>query len=234
MDSVPKVFLSTHLTEFMMLGDYCPFLHQTERPLCKFYLSPEGCRRGNSCTFSHRTVPKEPKKYKPVQLIDKVEVPEQKPVTHFATNPVNQLWGFDSHDENYFYGTVGAMDHTHSSRPYADVLGHSDASEDEVRTISKPSSVPVICPFYIYGSCLYGSNCRNIHSLDGSQANEFENMLMNEEIEAAKRAECGICLCPIEDKSLGMLSNCWCTFCLECIRSWRKEGATFSKSSHVR
>jgi hypothetical protein len=226
-------------------GNYCSFLHQTqtERPVCKFFLSSEGCRRGDSCTFSHRVVKKEKKQTKPPQNMKANSVPSlpqplPQPVK-LSENPVNELWGFESQaDEHYFYGTAGAMN---TSRPYprqyADAVGSCESSESNIpqQPILKSHMSPVVCPFFIYGSCMYGTNCKNIHSLDGVlEQNEFENIQMSEEIEAARRAECGICLCPIDDKSLGMLSNCWCTFCLECIRSWRKEGGTFSKASHVR
>jgi hypothetical protein len=224
---------------FCAKGDYCSFVHQTERPVCKFFLSSEGCRRGDSCTFSHRLV-KEKKNMKPVEKkvnsSPSLPQPLPQPVKP-SENPINQLWGFESQaDDHYFYGTAGAMNTRPYPRQYADAVGYFESSDHyPQQPIQKSESDPIVCPFFIYGSCLYGTNCKNIHTLDGTfEQNEFENILMKEEIEAARHADCGICLCPIEDKSLGMLSNCWCTFCLECIRSWRKEGATFSKTSHVR
>ncbi|XP_057424207.1 DExH-box ATP-dependent RNA helicase DExH8 [Lotus japonicus] len=38
-------------------GNYCPFSHslQAKRPQCKFFLSLQGCRNGESCLFSHVT-----------------------------------------------------------------------------------------------------------------------------------------------------------------------------------
>eukprot|EP00597_Dinobryon_sp_UTEXLB2267_P012377 CAMPEP_0170113074 /NCGR_PEP_ID=MMETSP0020_2-20130122/9617_1 /TAXON_ID=98059 /ORGANISM="Dinobryon sp., Strain UTEXLB2267" /LENGTH=154 /DNA_ID=CAMNT_0010339251 /DNA_START=687 /DNA_END=1151 /DNA_ORIENTATION=+ len=41
--------------------------------------------------------------------------------------------------------------------------------------------------------------------------------------------ECGICISV--PKVFGILSNCDCVFCLECIRDWRKEGLNVAKSS---
>jgi hypothetical protein len=231
------LLLSPNLSE---IGNYCPFSHQTaERQVCKFFVSSEGCRRGNSCTFSHKKETKEVKRPKPVQLKPASAPPVQPaPVVAMARpseNPVNQLWGFESENENYFYGTAGAMDVQPYPRQYADALGYSYSESVQEEPKKSNEYSPVVCPFFLYGSCVYGSNCKNIHTLDGIlEQNEFENILMNEEIEAARRADCGICLCPIENKSLGMLTNCWCTFCLECIRSWRKEGSSFTKTSHVR
>jgi hypothetical protein len=214
-------------------------LHETiDRPVCKFFISPAGCRRGDACTFKHK-VTKEVKRPKPVQLKPASAAPpvaQPVPATRPSENPVNQLWGFESENENYFYGTVGAIETQPYPRQYADALGYAHSEKVELKSTKQTTEyAPVVCPFFLYGSCVYGSNCKNIHTLDGIlEQNEFENILMNEEIEAARRADCGICLCPVEDKSLGMLTNCWCTFCLECIRSWRKEGSSFAKTSHVR
>lgn len=146
------------------------------------------------------------------------------------------MWGLNDSQDSYFYGSVGSIKSNHEIRQYVDVIGEyeqNSPTENLYQSEKKISSSfkQTICPFFIYGSCMFGNNCKNIHSLNDSDENVEDFLLMEEEIAAAKSAECGICLGQIENKSLGMLSNCWCTFCLECIRSWRKEGVTIVKDS---
>ena len=49
-------------------------------------------------------------------------------------------------------------------------------------------------------------------------------------------AECGICMGAPADSArglFGVLSNCACVFCLDCIRAWRREGLTSDAVSPV-
>ena len=158
------------------------------------------------------------------------------------------LWGFqdDVGDDSgvYFYGASGTgnFDRGNSKR-YSDAVGH-----DFVQETVAPAAVetpPQICSFYISGCCRFGEACRNIHSTSVDRegvpvdvrcnSNEAdEAQLLAAEREAARVAECGICLSSLEDRTRGMLSHCSCIFCMDCIRSWRKDGVEIAKSSQVR
>lgn len=236
---------------FIISGTYCEFLHQNERPLCKFYFSSVGCRKGDDCTFLHRKNTKKSIRNKTQNNIkprnDEIDSTQkiQTNIIDMNSKPTSEsrdeLWGLSNTDDSYFYGSVGTNLKSDNQTPqYIDILGGNSNyssttkfSQAENHTKLQSSvKQQTICPFFIYGSCMYGDNCKNIHSLDESGENtEEELMLMNEEIVSAKSAECGICLSLIEDKSIGMLSNCWCRFCLDCIRSWRKEGITIAKNT---
>ena len=232
------------------LGRYCEFLHQNDRPLCKFYFSSVGCQKGNNCTFLHKkpkqNIPNKPQVIiKPLNDLTEVSAPinslEALNSQTSVSQSINEMWGMNNSEEGYFYGSAGSMKPLNENRQYVDALRRSlHSSYTETGNLyyyptenypnhqSLPITKQIICPFYIYGSCMYGSDCKNIHRLNDSNTEEFsadeEQLTINTEIANAKTAECGICLSPIENKSLGMLSNCWCTFCLDCIRSWRKEG----------
>jgi len=92
------------------------------------------------------------------------------------------------------------------------------------------TSLPV-CRFYVLGTCRFGSSCKFSHTTNTA----LETMSVsninegNVAFGSDTSIECGICISV--PKVFGILSNCDCVFCLECIRDWRKEGLTVAKTS---
>eukprot|EP00746_Dinoflagellata_sp_MGD_P132662 gnl/MRDRNA2_/MRDRNA2_66370_c0_seq2.p1 gnl/MRDRNA2_/MRDRNA2_66370_c0~~gnl/MRDRNA2_/MRDRNA2_66370_c0_seq2.p1 ORF type:complete len:273 (+),score=59.69 gnl/MRDRNA2_/MRDRNA2_66370_c0_seq2:53-871(+) len=68
-----------------------------------------------------------------------------------------------------------------------------------------------VCKYFLEGNCMYGSECQYSHQSTSS--------LKKADI------ECGICFenPTAKGSRIGMLENCDHVFCLQCIRSWRKQ-----------
>jgi hypothetical protein len=247
-----------HKDGYCAKGNYCEFLHgnKMSRKPCRFFASPQGCSRGKQCTFAHvkpdikgkvsmpggavAAAPLSPAS-QPSSQSNSIDVPQ---------NALNSLWGFEDDDAGvYFYGASGTgnFDEKHENRRYSEVVGE-DPSCGGQRPMPPSINSRNVCAFYLSGSCRFGNACRNIHSGGGTDSSDQywevvdvraegcseEASVLHAEVQACSEAECGICLTTLGERSRGLLSHCPCVFCLECIRSWRKEGVEIAKSSQVR
>ncbi|XP_063692338.1 uncharacterized protein LOC134824371 [Bolinopsis microptera] len=138
-----------------------------------------------------------------------------------------------------------------SSLRYSDVTAlHSDGGEaadvqSEV-VEGEPGSSGELCPYYLEtGTCSEDEMCVNIHGLLCEHCSRYclppnnpklqkchedicaEIKSYKKAAEASKELTCAICFEVVlekEDKKqrkFGLLSECWHTFCIECIRRWR-------------
>eukprot|EP00927_Polykrikos_kofoidii_P036608 TRINITY_DN30911_c0_g1_i1.p1 TRINITY_DN30911_c0_g1~~TRINITY_DN30911_c0_g1_i1.p1 ORF type:complete len:295 (-),score=47.87 TRINITY_DN30911_c0_g1_i1:249-1061(-) len=109
-----------------------------------------------------------------------------------------------------------------------------------------------LCRFFLNGGCAFGDSCRFAHGVQDStlpaaldsfpNAHGFEDSTLPVEAVPSSQSsfkpeprrnrtldledgECGICFESIRKKGgrFGMLENCDHSFCLSCIRSWRKQ-----------
>eukprot|EP01035_Chromulina_nebulosa_P041099 gene41099-55567_t len=137
-----------------------------------------------------------------------------------------------------------------------DSSSNKDSSHNNTNITSATSSdntKRTICRFYQLGSCRFGSFCRNSHDNssdthnngaknpinDESSIENLNNQLSSSKISATDEAElsiyeCGICMenpMVTKSKSFGILSNCDCVFCLDCIRNWRRDGLAVAKKT---
>ena len=111
------------------------------------------------------------------------------------------------------------------------------------------------CTFFRSGNCRYGNKCRNLHENENNNISENIETNINLEIKEVIETvdtnlitithqpffitntinlECGICMSIPEDGRLGLLSNCNCIFCIQCIREWRKSGGEISTAEQTR
>lgn len=85
------------------------------------------------------------------------------------------------------------------------------------------SSVPV-CRHFLTGRCSFGDSCRHSHTVSGdnklAQGRRRPDLCFD-----VDDPECGICFESILKKGerFGILESCDHAFCLNCIRSWRKQ-----------
>jgi hypothetical protein len=88
------------------------------------------------------------------------------------------------------------------------------------------------CTFNRLGGCRFGSKCRYSHdnpppSVDVGELNDVavaQTFSIN-----MPSVECGICM--ENPRVFGILSNCDCVFCLDCIRNWRNDGVQVAKEA---
>jgi len=236
---------------FCAKGRYCEFSHNKSlaQTLCRAYSSTGSCRYGKSCTFLHQSQISRPsiEKTANVKKADSLNEKEGRETNETTTREENiesvddknrSLWGFDTSNDNvYFYGAPGTFSYEPektSSQSYARVAKSNLDEEEEVvveaigDSTAKASQIEKrkpICSFFLSGTCKFGSFCRNSH--DTEDELPFENNAN----EVTK--ECGICLSLPEDGIYGMLNNCNCTYCLKCIRGWRKDGVEVARDSQV-
>lgn len=240
-------------------GKYCEFLHgeKTCRKACKFFTTPQGCSRGKQCMFAHDRHGAKDKS----SITTAIGVSAAAPILAPAIETIRQanddgpkntmstLWGFDDDNDEgiYFYGASGTanFDRRRENRRYSEIVGNECGRNVIDNHFQEPLHKMTVCPFYLSGSCRFGNACRNIHSSGNDIGDSVpvdvrvdslseEALLLQEEMKACSEAECGICLTALGDRSRGLMSHCTCVFCLECIRSWRKEGVEIAKSSQVR
>lgn len=237
-------------------GQYCEFSHDkaASQAPCKFFTQNGNCRYGKSCSFAHTistisstgattaaAVSRQQTATQPVPSLKQTKVPPKPSESTHQTkdavkpNEISSAWGFDSGNNDdgvYFYGAPGTFQSPENSQPKASYAGIAksgidtaiaeQADEKEAELPKKP-----ICTFFLAGSCKFGSFCRNSHEVQETMDPALEEILKDE----SSRPECGICISLPEDSMYGMLNNCDCSFCLKCIRGWRKDGADIVKDN---
>lgn len=221
---------------FCAKGRHCEFVHERPGP-CKNFLSPEGCRFGSRCMFSHSR-PNPPTILPPPPKLNTSTPPtstSESPQTTDSVPPptkgggLEDPWGFgDTTESVYFYGAAGGAAFERPKR-YSEVVGQVSAAERSGSS-SSSASVRKVCSFYKAGYCMFGGRCRNLHPEKQSEEPALEE---EQSVEVATR-ECGICMSAPGNGVFGLLNNCSCVFCLECIKNWRKEGLTFEDATQVR
>lgn len=87
-----------------------------------------------------------------------------------------------------------------------------------------------VCKFFLQGNCRFGNRCRASHAVVLSVEDQ---LLREEEEQASREAECGIC-CDKVTGSFGLLVSCNCVFCLNCIKEWRLKGKEIADKATVR
>eukprot|EP01041_Mallomonas_annulata_P006901 gene6901-14009_t len=241
---------------FCSKGDYCEFSHSSDPIICKYYASKITCPFGSSCAFNHSTVVNASRK--PQRLSNHLlPAPQNAPPNPAPPNPPtstttnnrvsnSSLWGLDedANDGVYFYGAAGSAPVTSppSQMTFA-AVARKNADENpeyNVNNLEEKYKEQNICKFFLFGTCKYGSFCRNLHtkkekekSTDHSNESSENLITMEEEIEA-KNIDCGICMNKPEDGRLGMLSHCSCAFCITCIRQWRSSGKSIATADQIR
>lgn len=222
---------------YCVKGSHCEFVHEKVKTPCRKFVSAEGCRYGSACMFSHvrksntETIPK--KKTAIASPAINLEPPTIETPSSIPAPPVltaASAWGFDEpstqEESVYFYGAAGTANFERPKK-FTEVVGSSQAIDIPSAATKKKE-----CHYYKAGNCLYGSRCKNLHISrkdidDDDQENAAEV--------STPPPECGICLASAPEKGIyGLLNNCSCVFCLECIRSWRKEGLSFEGANQVR
>lgn len=217
---------------------------------CKFFMEG-GCVYGSSCTFLHPRQKQMKPISKGNLNASCIDSTSDSVLLDKAAEPpvadIDNIWDFQpsntfsqhcSRDGEYFYGACSTAltcgdGRNPAPKKFAELF---DGCNDAIQNKGvKEDYERKACLFYIAGNCRYGSNCRDMHLMvplpsrvDVDEGKEiYDDDLLQTEIEDAKNAECGICLKKIGNCSLGvrgklgMLNNCSCTFCLECIRGWR-------------
>ncbi|XP_030071819.1 E3 ubiquitin-protein ligase makorin-1 isoform X2 [Microcaecilia unicolor] len=107
-----------------------------------------------------------------------------------------------------------------------------------------------LCPYAAMGECRYGENCvylhgdicdmcglQVLHPVDTAQRSQHikscidaheKDMELSFAVQRSKDMACGICMEVVYEKAnpserrFGILSNCSHTYCLKCIRKWRR------------
>eukprot|EP01031_Cornospumella_fuschlensis_P039040 gene39040-47499_t len=85
-------------------------------------------------------------------------------------------------------------------------------------TAQAPTST-VPCRFFKVGNCKFGNRCRFLHILDSEAPSGKSGATPHyPPNHTDEPKECGICIEPATSAMFGLLPNCDCKFCLECIR----------------
>jgi hypothetical protein len=215
-------------------GKYCEFVHDKPQP-CKNFRSPSGCRFGSKCMFSHS------KKAFETSILLRPSATEIQTLTQVDESPMiidsnpqlqesaQSAWGFED-TSVYFYGAAGTSTFTRPKR-YNEAVGLvHDLDYRSHQTLATKKE----CTYFKAGYCMYGDMCRHLHPDDKKTHEYLEINHEDMSNDTISSAECGICLSTPENGVYGVLNNCNCMFCCDCIKNWRKEGLTYEESTQVR
>jgi hypothetical protein len=251
--------------KFCAKGAACEYFHDdgsSPRLPCKNFGTSAGCKFGDACRFEHvrrsannrinappstaaASVPNR------VASVSSSTTATNKKKTNNTSSTSNSsssssssdisapgnseklnAWGFID-DNVYFYGAPGTFSAPEHKKSYANITG-SDSELAEMNNkmaimeIASEPSNSKICPFYVSSGCKFGSRCRYLHPALLSDSDAAGDR-------APPNSECGICMGSPENGTYGLLNNCNCVFCLDCIRGWRSEGlAIVHENSQVR
>jgi E3 ubiquitin-protein ligase makorin len=238
-------------------GKYCEFSHDKSAAnvACKAFSSTGKCRFGTACSFAHRSSVSTAKTdilRPPIVSIKDSKLypiassssstnstvkssPDKNKKVADSSNNYSSIWGFDDSNDNgvYFYGAPGTFpqqDQLASTDSYASIArSNTESTEIEPSESGQASSISKkkqICSFFLVRSCKFGDFCRNSHEIEDESIT-----VVSETIDDSSYPECGICISKPDDSMYGMLNNCDCSFCLKCIRGWRKDGIEVAKDT---
>jgi len=116
----------------------------------------------------------------------------------------------------------------------------------------------VLCSYHVQGNCRYGDNCQLLHGNICTHCNKpclhpynpgqaqahvkvcgektvLLSTLPADIIESSNKAECGICLEIVSEKSkkFGLMTGCDHSFCLTCILAWRNKSKDITNPSSM-
>ncbi|KAL5272786.1 hypothetical protein ACHWQZ_G000828 [Mnemiopsis leidyi] len=161
---------------------------------------------------------------------------QEPPATSSSRNfSTDKRLSSSSGDGSWRYSDVTAA----HSRPEGNAVEDSEVA-------GAPGTSGQLCPYYLEaGSCEDGEFCINIHGLLCRHCNLYclppnnaklqkchedicaELKSYEKAAEASRELTCAICYEVVLEKDdkkqrkFGLLSECWHTFCIECIRKWR-------------
>ena len=228
---------------------------------CIYFKKDGYCAKGQYCTFLHVTIKKavaaQSKGPPTTSSSSKSAIAPTPAVTSARKghNPADELWNHcDDIADSDYCGFASKQNVTRTMR-YSTItrlnIRDDDSSHNYTNSSNSTSSSfdntkRTICHFYQLGSCRFGSFCRNSHentsnNNNNNNNNGSENTIGDELVKSSatdeaelSSYECGICMenpMVTKSKSFGILSNCDCVFCLDCIRNWRKDGLTVAKKT---
>ena len=223
---------------------------------CIYFKKDGFCAKGKYCTFAHNYNEKKKPLLTPCEITSsqkgthsqtrsQTQTPTQKAISLplKTGRNVDDIWDHSTdstNDEYYNYGAPGRLSTQRTPMRYAAIarLNIEDSTESIPTAPSKiVSGMP--CRYFKLGGCRFGTACKFSH--DSEETNQSENCSDGNTVGAENTAEidskipsnyeCGICMENPSNTSFGLLSNCDCIFCLECIRNWRKDGISIAKKS---
>jgi hypothetical protein len=248
---------------FCAKGSACEYFHDdgsVPKTACKNFGTSSGCKFGDACRFEHvrRSAARSPNSSRVGNVAissvgagicsggsssssDSGSSSTSSNTNSVNTNPANSsnsnvavnAWGFVDEEPVYFYGAPGTFEAPAPQKSYADATGSdveiTETAQNILVSTSAGNEDAKVCPFFFSSGCKFGSRCKYSHSLSTESADSGEAARISTNM------ECGICMGFPENGIYGLLNNCSCVFCLECIRGWRSEGlAIVHENSQVR
>ena len=236
-------------------GDYCEFSHQISNSVCKNFINGF-CKFGDSCNFQHSkgskvslsNVPIISNKNNAIATSTSTVTTsyQSDSSTHNTTittdndtlnfhsfeTELERLWGLEHDDKEL--NKVKQLGISQSSQSYAKATASNitfkeredmnlKSNRDNTNMNTHNKEHKELCKFYMTGNCRFGIACKNRHddSVSPDIATSNDDM----------KPECGICMSIPTKGVYGILNNCNCIFCLECVREWRRDGKSVTKST---
>ena len=148
-----------------------------------------------------------------------------------------------SASSGYFYGAPGTAPSgtvapTRAPRVptanYGKIVAAERAAISRATTAAAATTTPTTiprCPFYAAGYCRFGDACTKSHEDADATAAAAAAATT---VAASASKTCGICMDTVLPKRFGLMMNCDCCFCLDCIRSWRENASGTIATDAVR
>ncbi len=207
-------------------GHQCRFLHVRSGGTGETKTRGAKTRGKTRGTRGARALPPPPPPRRhPVQPRTCVVVPPPAAVSSPPSSSSPAAWSAPAASSAYFYGAPGAAPGAGAAPPrapptvnYGNIVAAERAAAAPRVGAAAPTAIPP-CPFYAAGYCRFGAACRKSHADAAATA---AAAAATTTVAASAAKTCGICMDTVLPKRFGLMMNCDCCFCLDCIRGWRE------------
>ena len=231
-------------------GTKCQYLHSNSLSsksvkICRYYTTGN-CGRGKQCKFLHPTQSR--KSTKPTVIRQKVHTgsfivtaplmptpPTATPLLSttistffgapgaFSTSSDSNVW--NAQEKNINKSTTSTFNYSKIVEAEQKATQHQPQPTTTQNTLIATKKLP--CKFHALGYCRRGNNCTLSHEI------ELDSQVTAVVLESATKT-CGICFDQVHPKRFGLMMNCDCIYCLDCVRQWRTNNDNSIDSNNVK
>ena len=141
----------------------------------------------------------------------------------FSTSSDSNVW--NAQEKNINKSTTSTFNYSKIVEAEQKATQHQPQPTTTQNTLIATKKLP--CKFHALGYCRRGNTCTLSHEI------ELDSQVTAVVLESATKT-CGICFDQVHPKRFGLMMNCDCIYCLDCVRQWRTNNDGSIDSDNVR